>query len=438
MPPPTAGSPARPAAADRRRAVGSLLALYGTAMLFRAAQNDAQTTIAPIGQADAHLRTALIGAVLAASGAISVAVTVLCGRRARESSVHRWLRSGLVLTAASLPVLAAARSWPVLLAGAGLLGAGGGLTFPSLASMVGHHPSSAAQRRLAGFALALSISLCLGPVLDSGVLALTRDSLTRSLLFFTVLPVLSLLLVRAPAGRRPGGPDGGLGAGIIAGTDPALPETVDPVPEVPAAAGPTAPGPAPTDPAPWQQRPWRLATAAQLLYQVPFVAVISFGVLAGEHLDGVRLPEAQLGISAFFALSMLTRAAVTTRHRVEHPRTAILVVAVLTLAGLVLLASGRSALWLFVALAILGLPHGLVYPVALGLIAEGTPPHLLVRANAAFSACTSAVSAFLPAVLGAVAAAAGLRVMYLTLLAPTAAIGLLVAFWSGLRLTPAR
>lgn len=415
----------RLAAIRRYRPPASLLALYGIAMLFRAAQNVAQTSIAPIGETNAHLRTAVIGGIIALTGAVTVVVTLYGGRRAHQESVHRWLGAGLALTAASLPVLAVSHSWPALLAGSCLLGAGGGLAFPSITSLVGHHASSSPHRRMAGFALALSISLSVGPLLDSAVLGASHDSLGFALVVFTALPLLALVLI--PAGRSDG-----------EGAEPAAPvesavaqdlPTGAPVPLLTPKRGDDG-----TAPPPWRMRGWRLAVAAQLLYQVPFVAVISFGVIAGEHMDGVHLAEAQLGISAFFALSMLTRVAVTARRPVGNPRNAVLLVAALTMVGVTMFAFGQSAVLMFVALGVLGIPHGLVYPVALGLIADETPPAQLVRANASFSACTSTVSAVMPAVLGGLAAAAGLRVMFLALLVPVAAIGLLVAGWSGLRM----
>lgn len=416
----------RLAAIRRYRPPASLLALYGIAMLFRAAQNVAQTSIAPIGETNAHLRTAVIGGIIALTGAVTVVVTLYGGRRAHQESVHRWLGAGLALTAASLPVLAVSHSWPALLAGSCLLGAGGGLAFPSITSLVGHHGSSSPHRRMAGFALALSISLSVGPLLDSAVLGASHDSLGFALVVFTVLPLLALGLI--PAGRSGDGD----------GAEPAAPVESAIAQDLPTGAPVPLPPPERDDarpaPPPWRMPGWRLAVAAQLLYQVPFVAVISFGVIAGEHLDGVHLAEAQLGISAFFALSMLTRVAVTARRPVRNPRHAVLLVAVLTMVGVTMFAFGQSAVVMFVALGVLGIPHGLVYPVALGLIADETPPAQLVRANASFSACTSTVSAVMPAVLGAVAAAAGLRVMFLALLVPVAGIGLLVAGWSGLSL----
>ncbi|HET9071637.1 MAG TPA: MFS transporter [Acidimicrobiales bacterium] len=392
----------------------TLLALYGVAFLFRAAQNVAQTSLAPLGEADLHLRAAVLGGVIALSGGMSVAATVLLGRMAVARTVRRWMAVGLAVTAASFPVLASARSLGVLVAGACLLGAGGGLTMPSLSTLVGQHPGASAPRRLAGLAVALSVSLTLGPLADSALLHASGNSLPLTLLAFAALPALGIAVL--PASRRRPGP-APPEPGIAGGGRPATAAAAAPAERAPLATSP------------WRRPGWRLATVAQLLYQVPFVAVISFGVIAAERLYGLHPDGAQLGISVFFVVSLATRVALTAGFELRRPKAAVGAIAALTVLGVGLLALGGSVPVLFVALAILGVPHGLVFPLALGLIAEETPPAELARANAAFSAWTSGVTVVLPAVLGGLVAVAGLRAMFLALLVPVLALGALVAAW---------
>ena len=103
--------------------------------------------------------------------------------------------------------------------------------------------------------------------------------------------------------------------------------------------------------------------------------------------------------------------------------------AVVSYLGVALLGLGRSEATLFVGLGLLGLPHGLVYPVALALIAEETPPERLAHANAVFSAWTAAATVVLPLLLGGLAALGGFRTMFLALLVPVVGLGALVAYW---------
>ncbi len=465
----------REPAGGRAGPVGPLLSLYAVAALFRAAQNVAQTSLDPIGEADLHLRAAAVGAVIALGGVAGVASTVLLGRRAVEATVRRWMMVGLALSAASYLVLASAGSGWLLAAAAVLLGAGGGLIMPSLSTLVGRNTASTAPRRLAGMTVALSLSLTLGPVLDSALIGASSGSVRTAVALFAALPVLGILVVAGgtraarprpalPGAKRPAPvppplsppPPGPPGLAVPAAAPPAPsasapgppapgPPASGPPPLAAPAGAPPAPGP-PAAPegarpgvatSPWRRPGWRLATVGQLLYQVPFVAVVSFGVLAAGRLYGLQPAVAQLGISAFFAVSLAVRVALSAGWvTVRRPKRALLLVALFSVAGVALLGLGRSEATMFVALGVLGLPHGLVYPVALALIAEETPPERLAHANATFSAWTAAASVVLPLLLGGLVALGGFRVMFLALLVPVVALGGLVASWPAPRPVP--
>ena len=405
-------------------ALWSLLALYAVAALFRSAQNVAQTSLAPIGEGDLHLHAAAVGGVLALGGVAGVASTVLLGRLAVESTVRRWMAVGLALSAVSYLVLALAGSPWLLAAAAVLLGAGGGLIMPSLSTLVGRNPAASAPRRLAGMTVALSASLTVGPVVDSALIGATSGSVRTAVALFAILPVVGILLVmtgRTPPATRPPAPRPPAGRTVPSAGTPPTPAA----PAPPLAIG--RPGLAAS---PWKRPGWRLATAGQLLYQVPFMAVISFGVVAAGHLYAMAPAAAQLGISAFFAVSLSVRVVLSTGwFTVRRPKRALLLVAGVSIVGVALLGLGRSEASMFVALALLGLPHGLVYPVALALIAEETPPERLAHANATFSAWTAAATVVLPLLLGGLAALGGFRVMFLALLVPVVALGVLVASW---------
>lgn len=422
----------------RGGAVGPLLGLYAVAALFRSAQNVAQTSLAPIGEGDLHLRAAAIGVVLALGGVAGVGSTVLLGRRAVETTVLRWMAVGLALTAGSYLVLAAAGSPWLLALAAVMLGAGGGLIMPSLTTLVGRNPTATAPRRLAGMTVALSASLTVGPVADSALIGATSGSVRAAVAIFAVLPVLGIVLV-ITGGTRPARPAGsGPAPGSPTGPTDARrgPSPAGPAAPIPAAPTPAAPNLATTASrpvlavSPWKRPGWRLATVGQLLYQVPFMAVIGFGVVAAGHLYGLAPAVAQLGISAFFAVSFSVRVVLSAGWvTIRRPKRALLLVAALSVAGVALLGLGRTEVSMFVALGLLGLPHGLVYPVALAIIAEETPPERLAHANATFSAFTAAATVVLPLVLGGLATLGGYRVMFLALLAPVVILAALVASW---------
>jgi len=292
--------------------------------------------------------------------------------------------------------------------------------------------------------VALSASLTVGPVVDSALIGATSGSVRTAVALFAVLPVVGIALVmagRTPSATRPPASHPPTTRPPTTGPPASHPFPPAGVPPAPRAPDPTAPDPTAPDPtvvvgrpglasSPWRRPGWRLATAGQLLYQVPFMAVISFGVVAAGHLYGMAPATAQLGISAFFAVSLSVRFVLSTGwFTVRHPKRALLAVAGFSIVGVVLLGLGRSEASMFVALALLGLPHGLVYPVALALIAEETPSERLAHANATFSAWSAAATVVLPLLLGGLAALGGFRVMFLALLVPVVALGVLIASW---------
>ena len=93
----------------------------------------------------------------------------------------------------------------------------------------------------------------------------------------------------------------------------------------------------------------------------------------------------------------------------------------LTAAGLVLLGTGHGLIVLMVAMGVLGVPHGLTFPLALALVADATPVADLPRANATLLGSTNLVSVIVPLVLGAIVPAVGYRGMMLAILVPVAA-----------------
>lgn len=395
--------------------------LLGVTMLFRAGQNMEQTTLALLGRV-LGLGTAAVGAVAAVGGVAAIAGTVVAGR-ARPPSVSRVLAAGLWLMAASFPVLAVAHSRWVYATGAILGGFGGGLAFPSLTTLVGSsRRGSGRDRALATYTLALSVSLAIGPLAEAVVLTWTAGAVRGTFLLFSVLPLVALMLMGIDASPR----GGGLPHGPIADGDHAAAHGAD----WPGRAGRAhdSPTDSPCDSTHDSSENWagrlrslphfRLALAALLVYQVPFVAVVVFGAVVAKDSYGLSPALAQLAFTAFFVTSLTIRAAVVWASPVQRKWRLFVLATAVTVGGIVLAGTGRGAAAFYVAMVMLGVPHGLVYPLSLALVAEGVPHSVLARANAAVAAVTGAVVVVTPGLLGMVAQRAGLRPMLLTTLGP--------------------
>ena len=393
--------------------LGPIAWLLAVTMLFRAAQNMEQTTLALLGRI-VGLGTAAVGAVAAVGGVAAIAGTVVAGR-ARPPSVPRVLSAGLWLVASSFLVLAVAHSEWVYAAGAVLGGFGGGLAFPSLTTAVGSSRRGAGRdRALATYTLALSASLALGPLLEAAVLSWTAGAVRGTFLLFSVLPLVALVLMATEASARADTPQ----KVQLGGMPPAAEQSAD----WPSRSRRTDESPTHRPPN-WNGRlrslpHFRLALAALLVYQVPFVAIVVFGAVLAKDSYGLSPALAQLAFTAFFFTSLTIRAAVVWASPVERKWRLFVIATAITFGGIVLAAAGGGPATFYLAMVMLGVPHGLVFPLSLALVAEGVPHSALARANAAVAAVTGAVVVVTPGLLGMVAQSAGLRPMLLTTLGP--------------------
>ncbi|MFZ0499368.1 MAG: MFS transporter [Steroidobacteraceae bacterium] len=345
---------------------------------FRSAQNMAQTTFSLLGMSFGFSGAA-IGAVAAGSNLIAVLTMLLVTAHLATSSAQRAIFVGLLFMAASLASFLAP-SPIMLLVGSLLLGIAGGLVLPSAATAIGDLASSggdrsraARGRALAVLALVLSISLALGPLYESLVLSVTHERLQAAYLAF--LPVLLIGAVVA-RGRR---------------TTAAVPAASGTFWESMASLGSL-----------FRNREWSLAVCGQAIYMVPFALVVVFAGLLGSSLYHASASTTEIGIALFFIVSFLCRAALTRRPAVGHRVKLFALCVVATLCGIALLAVGHGIGLFMVALAVLGAPHGLTYPLALGLVSDAVPIEELSRANAGFQAVSNLISVVVPFVFGVV------------------------------------
>lgn len=171
----------------------------------------------------------------------------------------------------------------------------------------------------------------------------------------------------------------------------------------------------------------RVALIIQLLYSVPFATVTVFGALLARSEFGLDPAHSQLGFTTFFVMSFASRVVLVRRSPIASKLAVFAGCTVLTATGLALLASGGPTVAFFVAMALLGLPHGAIFPLALSLVASSAEPEQLAAANAGLFAVTSLAAAVTPAVLGVTASALGYRAMAASALVPVAVFSILLA-----------
>lgn len=391
------------------RVVGPLLVVT---MLFRGSQNMAQTTMSILGHERLHLDPATIGAVMAGSALCGVAASAVIAPHVPLERRPLAVAAGVGGLAIALCLFATAPGLTQMVVAAGLLGVGGGLTMPLLTTMAGSWGGPGRDRDLALYTMALSLSLAVGPLVEALVLRVSGQSLTTAFLVFTGFPVAAVVLLRARKARSE--PSGAAGLG----SEPS--EVVGLGPGV-------APGsPGTTSTRRWRaryrtllsNRAWRSAVIGMLIYQVPFVAIVTFGGSMARVVDGASPAAAQVAFGAFFATSLFARGWAAWRAPISGKTGALLLSALVTVVGLLLLSLGHGLVWLVVAMAVLGFPHGLVFPVVLAMVAGGSTPEQLALANATFLALVNLVAVVIPTLLGLLIVGFGYRVTMLLVLIP--------------------
>lgn len=429
-------------------ALGAAPFLVAATVLGRAAQNIGQTTYPLEARQLFGVSNGLLGTIAAVAGIAGVVTAATVGARVTVPNSLVMLAAGQAMTLAAFVLLALPPAGiPGLWTGIVLLGTGGGLVFPATMTAVGGGAKGHPARPMAVYALALSVGLVIGPLLESGILHLLSQSLRGT--FAALLPIPAAATAIAAAGA------------FTLGRQRVAPVTVMP-PDLPPADAtlgpPTATVPligrttigqsrsaheAGADPDPVRSPPllrvpaYRLSLATMLTYQAPFAALVTFGGLLARRVDGASPAGVELGFAAFFTVSFAVRAIVVRTSPIHHVRLALMSSVVATAGGIALLALGHGFVIFAVSMAILGAPHGLTFPLAAGKLAEGVGTADLGRANARLMATTNSVTVAVPLVFGLLAGTIGYRSTFLLIEVPVALFASALIFELARRRVPA-
>ena len=437
--------------------------LLAIAVLGRAAQNMGQTTFPLIARQLLGIGNAELGSLTAVAGLAGVLTAATLAARTTATSALRVLSVGQCLVLTSFVLFAIPSGRAGLWVAAVVLGVGGGLVFPAAMTSIGAASAGRRARALAVFAVSLSFGLVLGPLIEAEVLHLLSGSLRGAFAAMVPLPALATAISIAAAIHQHRAVPGGPGDPTVADpvTRPAeapgravpgtetraadLPSTD--VPSLTAALGTAPPARSPSgEPAvfPDGSGPghfgapgpstrllsfpaYRLALATMLTYQAPFAALVTFGALLARHVDGASAAGASLAFGVFFAVSMAVRGVVAVKAPIRHQRAVLSGAVLATAAGIAILGGASGFLVLLVGMAVLGVPHGLTFPMASAVLADGVPLGTLGRANARLMASTNLVTIAVPFACGWLASAVGYRDMYLVMEIPVVAFGSLLA-----------
>ncbi|MCL4422499.1 MAG: MFS transporter [Actinobacteria bacterium] len=419
-----------------KSSTAALLALLAATAMFRLTQNMAITTFSLLGRERLGIGPGTLGVLAALSGLVMVGSTLTIAARIPVARSVRMAAVGAALLAGALLVFAVAPSLAVFTAAIVILGIAGGLGMPGLTNAAGSVSAEARERALALYTLTLSASLAVGPLVETFVLDAAGQDIRAPFVSFLVFPILAatVLIFRcriSPVDTRRRSPSKAGDPAVQLGHESSPAQALGGQPPQVGAISPRA-----TRSRHWSAlRRWpaskegasegifsthggRLAITGLLLYAVPFAGITVFGALIARIAFGVSAADAQLAFTAFFVTSFAARAAIAWRAPITHKVAMFWLAAGLSVTGLLLLAVGHGLGLLLVAMAVLGIPHGLTFPMALSLVAESTAPRALPRANAVMLATTNMSTVLMPAILGSLVAFAGYRGMVLFILIP--------------------
>ena len=373
---------------DFRLKTVPFLALLALTALFRSTQNAFQTTIGPIGHSILDLTPSVIGIGIALAGAVNTLASLWLAMRLRSGHLRLIAMAALTSILAAILVIEVGGGIYSFLVSAVIFGASGGLAMPVLATLASRVEGVSRDRAISAYTVALSASLALGPFFESIVLKVTHDSLKSGLSSFLPFPLAALVFLSL--------------------VKPSLKSSM------------ASTGDRPFSGHISRNPHFRMAIVALLLYQVPFIAITSFGALMAHYVYHATIALAQLCFTVFFVVSLSTRSVLVWRPPGRHEYTLLRISAALTLIGTLVLAVGHGLVSLFAAMVLLGIPHGLVYPVSISTVARTTTPKDVPRANATLAAATSAASVISPFLLGEVATFFGYRAISVFTLVPVA------------------
>jgi MFS family permease len=403
--------------------------LVAVTVLGRSSQNVSQTTYPLVGHELLAMTNAVIGVVAATGGVVGIVVSAFVVGRVPVRARLWVLAGGQALGAVGFVLFALSGSQGMLWAGAVVLGASGGAVFPLLMTVIGQGRRSERAKALAVFALALSASLVVGPLVEAGVLHLLGDSLRAAFAALLPLPLAATVLTLVEASRqRPGRARGERRPPAdpeLAEAASALPgETMPELFERPSSpASPASPG---AEDVARTRRAFRVALLALLTYQAPFTALLTFGALLGRHDDRASAPALELAFGVFFAMSLCVRALITLQAPLRRVGRVLVGSLAATVLGVAVFASVHGLAGFFAGMAILGVPHGATLPTASSVLAENTPSRLLGRANGRLMAGTNGLTVLVPFACGWLAQVVGYRSTFLLLEVPVGLFGALL------------
>ena len=234
------------------------------------------------------------------------------------------------------------------------------------------------ERILSIYTLTLSLSLILGPYIESQLLL--HVSLAESFLIFSILPAIGMVdsfFIKFP--DEMGVKKTGLDTSVL------------------------------------KDRGFQSSLLNILAYNLPFAFLTTYGGLYGKTDFNISLSEVNLTFSMFFLTSFTSR--LVFSFRVPEKLSGLMVSSViLSVVGLFMLGTAKTYDFFLLAFLVLGIPHGLTYPLSVMAITRSFPEAKRNIANSYFFSIMMAIGTVMPFISGEIIKVIGYRNAFLVLI----------------------
>lgn len=405
--------------------------LLNTAGLFRAAQYMALATLSLLGEQAYALPTWAVGIAAAVCAAAGILCNVIVARRLSPYQAMTAVVWSSLMLCGACGLLADFSSLIAFATGVILVGCAGGLMFPAMTSRFGMTVRKDRDRLFAEYGVALALGLAIAPLLEAcllavggqnarvpywacGVLAFMGawsawgDSVGSVRVSRLIVGSTSSARVRVGS-RRPAAMAVRVGCLWLAslgelaravrtrwGSGPQL--MAGHVGRHSLAARGLI-----------RNERWRVALLVEMAITIPFSGVVAFGFLAAERGFGLRSSQAALPMALFFAASVGMRVALMARAVLSRKRLLVWICMGGMLVGVAVVGFAPGLGWFTGGLVVLGISHGISYPVVTEQVAEALDSGQLVSGNSYMSAASGLVMVLVPVALGALGQLVGLR-----------------------------
>ncbi len=152
-----------------------------------------------------------------------------------------------------------------------------------------------------------------------------------------------------------------------------------------------------------------------LAYNIPFAFLTTYGGLFGISDFNINISTVNLTFSLFFLTSFISRLVFSVRVPERLPRLMFSAV-ILSAIGLLVLGTAKSYDYFMLAFMILGIPHGLTYPLSVMSITRSFPENRRNMANSYFFSIMMAIGTVMPFISGEVIKIVGYRNAFLVVI----------------------